>query len=385
MIAVTNKENCCGCGACLLACPKHCISLERDDEGFIYPKVNEDLCVNCGICDVKCPIKINDAISEKNTLYLAVYAKQEQLVKESSSGGVFSVLAESIINKGGVVFGAAFDENWHLRTHKAESIEGLQPLKRAKYVQCETGMAFIEIKKNLGAGRTVLYCSTPCQISGLLSFLGKRYDNLYTVDFICHGVASPKVWQYYLQSFNRPVKSVNFRDKREGWENNSICIEFDSGEIMIERNGDNPYMQAFLSGLSMRPSCFSCKFKGLRRNSNITIGDLWGAKYQCPKGYNEYGTSLVLVHDEKGQYLISKNIERLNIENASMPASIAFNGSINQSTPKPAERDTFLKIYKNADFRIVVDGCKPLNALPLQRPIWRRVASFLKRKILCCR
>lgn len=378
MIKIEDKKDCCGCGACCLSCPQECISMSKDGEGFLYPKIKECDCIDCGLCESVCPI-INSSLEQGKSEAFAIYANQEQLVKDSSSGGVFSVLAEAVINDGGQVFGASFDEEWQLKTCNAETKEELASLRKAKYVQCETGNAFYKIRTLLETGSKILYCSTPCQVAGLLSFLGKEYDNLYTIDFICHGVASPDVWQQYIASFNSTVTSVDFRDKREGWERNSVCLTLTNGRKIIERNVDNSYMQAFLWGLSMRPSCFSCKFKGLHRKCDITIGDLWGAKYQCPDGYNKDGTSLVLVHENRGKYLITTCKDKFHIVSAPMPASIIFNRSIKESAIEPEKRKLFLENYRKQDFNSIVRECLPSQVSPLKNSLWSRIVSILQR------
>ena len=380
MIKVEYKKDCCGCSACYVICPQNCISMTRDSDGFLYPEIDKGDCIDCGQCEAVCPI-INTSHAQGKSDAWAVYAKQEQLVNESSSGGVFSVLAEAVINNGGQVFGAAFDEKWQLKTCKAETVEELAPLRKAKYVQCETNNAFNEIETLLRAGVKVLYCSTPCQIAGLLSFLDKEYDNLYTMDFICHGVVSPDVWQQYIASYKTTVECVNFRDKRKGWESNSVCLTLMDGKEIVESNADNAYMQAFLSGLSMRPSCFSCRFKGLHRTCDITVGDLWGAKYQCPDGYNEFGTSLVLTHGKKGQQLIDKCKDKLHIVNAPMPASIAFNGSIKESVEEPEKRGVFMEKYKEEDFNSIVQKCLPSKKISPKPSLWNRIITILKMKL----
>lgn len=383
MITLRGKEDCCGCGGCYAVCPQGCISMKKDKEGFLYPHVNEAVCTDCGMCETVCPI-INAAVSQGSSESWAVYAKSEELVKCSSSGGVFSVLAETVINDGGVVFGAAFDTEWKVRTRKAESLEELNSLRKAKYVQCETGNAYCEIKNLLLQGVEVLYCSTPCQIAGLLSFLDGKCDNLYTVDIVCHGVASPDVWQYYLSLQKETIRLVNFRDKRDGWEKNSISLQFSNARELVERNAQNPYMQAFLHGLSVRPSCFACKFKGLHRACDITLGDLWGAEHQCPEGYNFYGTSLVLVHSKRGQHLMDRCKDKFHRVKAPMPASIAFNGSIQSSLKKPVKREWFMERYQNEDFDTLVHDCLPIE-VPRKVSLRHRIIMKLKRVFTCCR
>lgn len=384
MIILNEKKDCCGCGACQASCPQGCIYMKKDEEGFLYPHIDMSICVNCGICETVCPIiNINVSEKEKRVDALAVYAKTEQYVKDSSSGGVFSVLAEAIIKEGGIVFGAAFDDKWNVQTSKAESIETLASLKKAKYVQCTTNSAYVEIQHLLLKGIKILYCSTPCQIAGLFSFLGKTYDNLYTLDLICHGVPSPDVWKHYLSLQKKEIKQVNFRDKRDGWEKNSISFLFADGRELVERNNQNMYMQAFLQGLSVRPSCFSCRFKGLNRLCDITLGDLWGAEHQCPDGYNKSGTSLIIIHSRKGHFLIDGCKDKFHIVKAPMPASIVFNRAIKYSLKEPAKRSLFMEKYKDKDWDILLHECLSVENVPQKRSFLNQIKVILKKIFTC--
>lgn len=248
MIKINNKEQCCGCAACVQKCPKHCISFEEDKEGFYYPVVNEELCVDCGLCEKVCPV--TNARSPKNMPQM-VYAYKNENVDiryRSSSGGFFTTLAETIIDDGGVVFGARFDNNWRVVHGFTETKEGLKYFRGSKYVQSFIGNSFKQVEKFLKLGKTVLFSGTPCQISALYLFLRKDYENLYTMDFVCHGVPSPGIFKWYLQerinevaqkgdknsvSFSTitsipkgdilipngiEIKDIRFRDKCTGWK-----------------------------------------------------------------------------------------------------------------------------------------------------------------------
>lgn len=390
MINLSDKTDCCGCGACENACPNGCIVMRPDDEEFLYPVVDESKCVGCEICKNVCPI-LNHKKSDNKFEALGGYSVDAEAVSKSSSGGLFYSMSKWIIEQGGVVFGAAFDDKFVLRTQKAETLGELSPLMKSKYVQTATGDAYSQIKELLDVGRKVLYCSTGCHIEGLLHFLGKEYDNLYVVDFVCHGTVSPKVWQKYLnrvsEQYAKAVKTVNFRDKRNGWENNNICITFEDGSEFVEPNRENAYMRAFLSGLSMRPSCFNCRFKGENRNSDVTIADLWGAKYQCPDGYNINGTSLALVHSAKGMELLDKCKESLKLVSAPMPASVAFNESLYKSTRCPEGRQEFFEKYETEQFDMLVDRLMPKQTVKSEGKtnafvsLLKRVLNKIKRML----
>ena len=231
MIRIEKKEDCCGCEACVQRCPKHCISLFRDNEGFLYPSVNESLCIGCGLCEKVCPI-LNPLPKRKPLQVFAAKNLNEEVRLASSSGGVFTLLAEHTIRNNGVVFGARFNEKWEVAHGFTDTVEGIADFRSSKYVQSKINGTYQEAEQFLKAGRKVLFSGTPCQIAGLKRFLRKEYTNLITVDFLCHGVPSPGVWESYLketiarkckkiQFCSDPyasVKKISFRDKTLGWK-----------------------------------------------------------------------------------------------------------------------------------------------------------------------
>ena len=230
MIEIQNKKDCCGCGACNQVCPKQCIKMESDKEGFLYPKVDTESCINCGLCEKSCPILNNQRSKELFQKYYLAYYTDEVVRLSSSSGGVFSVLSKAVIQNGGVVFGAAFDQEWLVHHVGVERQEDLRVLRGSKYLQSRSESCYREAKALLEVGRPVLYSGTGCQIAGLKSYLKKDYEKLLTVDIICHGVPSPKLWKHYLseqeQTFGAPVQRVFFRNKDTGWNNFSMSIDF---------------------------------------------------------------------------------------------------------------------------------------------------------------
>lgn len=280
MIDVIDKSNCCGCSACVNRCPKQCISLHEDKEGFLYPHVSTENCIDCGLCEKVCH-EIHHFEEHYPTKVLAAINKDDEVRQASSSGGVFSLLAENIIKEGGVVFGARFDDNWQVKLDYSESKEGILNFRGSKYVQARIDTAYSDCECFLKENRLVLFSGTPCQIAGLKHFLRKEYDNLLTVDFVCHGTPSPKVWKRYLDetidAINRQIQSVRFRDKKdEGWKKFRLALEFENeGDTFTVSvpNSENAYMRAFLSNLDLRPSCHDCKAKSGRSGSDITLGD----------------------------------------------------------------------------------------------------------------
>lgn len=349
MISIQNKKNCFGCYACVNICPKKCIIMKKDDEGFFYPKIDKDVCINCGLCNKICPI-INKTCGniEYSTQAIAAVNNNIEIVKRSSSGGIFSHIAEEIINNNGVVFGAAFSNDFYSVSHIfVEDIEGLKKLRGSKYVQSNIGNSYIKAKEFLEAGRLVLFTGTPCQIGGLKAFLKKDYDNLYTQDLVCHGVPSPLVWKKYLEyqekKFDAKIINVNFRCKKHGWKNYCMALEFSNGKEIYRPINDDWFMRGFVSNLYLRPSCYTCNFKGIKRQSDITLADFWGIERIYPKMFDDFGVSLVLLHSEKGKSLIQKNDKNIRFISIDYEEAIKYNSSAVKSSNPNNNRKIFME------------------------------------------
>lgn len=409
MIKIDNKQSCSGCSACVQACPKQCISFEEDEQGFRYPSVNNELCVNCGLCEKVCPC-INE---NEQTIPLDIYAAKnpdEEIRKDSSSGGIFTMLAESIIDEGGVVFGARFNEKWNVVHDYTETKEGLAAFRGSKYVQSVIGDTYKQVRDFLKADRKVLFSGTPCQIAGLRLFLRKDYDNLYTVDFICHGVPSPGVFRWYLQEeinnyaarqssekiqfCSSPIHSIpkgdvllpegvsiegiRFRDKREGWKKYSFVLllaeasaEGKKNTVLFSSNVcENTFLKGFCSDLYLRPSCHKCPSRDFKSGSDIIIADFWGQEYMFPEFDNDTGVSSVIVKTEKGRQLLSilKNpiIERKNIDQV-----LLYNPSLVFSKQTPSQSRKFWNMPLNMTFNARVNKARTIS-------FWQRVYIKLK-------
>ena len=279
MIRFSSKQYCCGCSACSSICPKHCITMQADNEGFLYPKVNEADCIDCGLCEKVCH-ELHPFEERKPQKVYAVINKNEEVRLKSSSGGIFYLLAEKTIAEGGVVFGARFDEQWQVVIDYAETMEGVQAFMGSKYVQARMATAYADAKRFLNEGRKVLFSGTPCQIAGLHHFLRKPYDNLLSVDIICHGTPSPKVWGRYLDEVvtagRKAINDVQFRNKRNGWKAFNFTMEYNKDEESVSlcsHYQKNHFMRAFLRDMILRPSCYQCQAKNGRSHSDITIAD----------------------------------------------------------------------------------------------------------------
>lgn len=306
MIELKDKRDCCGCSACVQRCPKQCISMYEDEEGFLYPKVDASLCIDCGLCERVCPVLHRFDKREPIKSYAAINP-DDKLREQSASGGIFSVLAEKVIGDGGVVFGAKFDSEWEAVHGHVENTEDLAVMRGSKYMQSRIGNSYIEAEKYLKSGRMVLFSGTPCQVAGLKRFLRKKYDNLLTVDVICHAVPSPKVWKLFLDEqlwkagkSAAEIQSLSFRDKSVGWKNYSLRIRFDDKSDIIIPKDRNLFMRAFLSDLIVRPSCSSCPARSLSSGSDITIGDFWGIERAMPDMFDDKGVCALLCNTKKG-------------------------------------------------------------------------------------
>ena len=348
-IKIIEKTKCIGCHSCVNICPKKCISMSKDMEGFLYPIVRIDECINCNLCTKVCPIINYPQLNNNDSQAFAAINKNEKQRFASSSGGLFSVIAEDIIDRGGVVFGAAFDESFNVFHICVSTKEELAKLRGSKYVQSIIGNSYSQAKKYLDNGILVLFSGTPCQIAGLYSYLGKIYNNLITQDIVCHGVPSPMVWQKYVEYRNHlaksSVKSVFFRNKETGWKSYSLKFVFQNGldysATIDNGNSDDPYMNSFLKNFSLRPSCYDCSFKTFKRPADITLGDFWGIQLTIPEMDDNKGTSLLIIHSLKGKALIDNISDKISIKKVDFDSS--NNDSIILSSTKPMERDFFFK------------------------------------------
>lgn len=361
------KNKCVGCGACACACPKSCIKMIEDSEGFYRPTINIEDCIDCGICDKACPELATFKKSFFQRRAFAVINKDEEVRRKSSSGGVFSVIAKKIIDDGGVVFGAAFGDNCLVEHVMVDRVDGLERLRGSKYLQSRLGDCYLQVKKLLTVGKTVLFSGTPCQVSGLISYLGKSYDNLYTQDLICHGAPSPKVWEKYLLELEKEYKSkiinVQFRNKDSGWKNYSVCFEFESGEKLIEPFNKNSYMRAFLKNLDLRPSCYDCSNKTVERKSDMTLADFWGIERVLPNLDDDKGTSLVIVHSKKGEELIDVIRDVARFEEVDVNVALIENPSAIKSSILPKKRGKFFKNLDKKTLSKNVSVCTKPNLL----------------------
>ena len=303
-ITKVKAQDCCGCGACYNKCPVGAISMQENEEGFLTPVIDEAKCTNCGLCLKACPSLNTEFKNNPQPECYAAMADDEIRMK-SSSGGIFTLLAEYILDKGGYVCGAAFDDNWDVHHIIVDNKEDLAKLRGSKYVQSNTENCYKQIKKLLDNDKYVLFSGCPCQVAGLYSFLGKNYEKLYSVDILCHGSPSPGVWQKYLnENFNKnDIIKINFRDKNKiGWSCSHCTISTKNGDAIVT----DDFTKLFHSSINLRESCYNCDYSKKPRPADITLGDFWGISDHI-KGLNDgKGLSFILTNNQKGQFLFNE-------------------------------------------------------------------------------
>lgn len=384
MIRISDKSLCCGCTACVCACPAQCIVMRRDREGFDYPVANPDLCLNCGLCEKICPVLNPD---EKGNAKAAYAARNEDALLRSSSGGVFPVIAEKFVTGGGEVCGAQLDEECKVVHSFVDRKEDLQKIRGSKYVQSELYSIFDDVRTELDNGQKVLFSGTPCQIAGLKAFLRKDYAGLYLVDIACHGVPSPGLWEKYKAVMETrhgfKLKSVDFRDKSDGWRHYNIRYVFQSKEVLVPRM-DDPYMALFLQDMTLRPSCYECRFRNGNSGSDLTLADLWSVEGTCPQMNDDRGVSAVLINTDKGRELFESVADMLVSSEITSDAARKENGGFTGAIVLPEKRTEFFKgVHSAADLHKYMSGYvvrKPLLVRMLR--CVRRGLSKLKRRIV---
>ncbi len=385
MEEITSKQKCSGCGACMNICPVGCISMKYDEEGFLYPYIDQSMCVDCGMCKKTCPVN-NDYIANPKGVAYACINKDDKIRSLSSSGGVFTALAERVIEQNGTVFGAAFDDDFEVVHTYINDASQLFRQRGSKYVQSRIGSTYKEAKEFLDDGKLVLFSGTPCQIAGLKAYLGKNYENLITVDLICHGVPSPKVWKKYLRYQENmhslkllPKSIINFRDKCTGWYKFSLSIEFDEKVSYSKDLSQDLFMKAFLNNICLRPSCYNCHSKSICRQSDITLADFWGVKQQLPDMFDNKGTSLVLINSEVGRKLFEDIQKKLIVAETDYDVAIERNTAAYKSCKMPKQRLKFMTSLDTVDFKSNVESNLKISIIKKIKRIIKRGIKYVQK------
>lgn len=379
MIEIKEKKECTGCFVCYNICPKNAIKMEEDKEGFKYPNVDKSKCINCGLCTKVCPVINNKIVNEKKEkpIIYAAWSKQQTVRLDSTSGGIFSELANHFYSNDGFVCGAIFNDNNLVEHILSSDVKDIDKIRSSKYLQSDINDIYKKIKEKLEQNKLVLICGSPCQIAGLYNFLGKEYNTLYTCDFICRGMNSPKIFKGYIKSledkYKSKVKKIKFKNKIHGWHNFSTRIDFENGKTYIGGRYVDSYMLGYLKyNAFMRPSCYDCKFKGLPKKSDITLADFWGIENINPKLDNNQGTSMVMINSKKGMDLFNKIKESIDYEQ--ILSNEVFEQNVCNST-SPELTEARKKVFENIDL-MTYDELKN-NFFPAPNKI-EQIKIFLK-------
>lgn len=342
-------DDCCGCTACFNICPRNAIKMQKDKKGFIVPVANHN-CIDCGLCEKYCPLTLEHSVSlDKRTAY-AAKRKDSYLRSLSQSGGAFSVFAEYVISKGGVVYGVSLDDELNAVYSRASTITQLEKLRGSKYVQAYVGNVYKQVRRDLVERKTVLFSGTPCHVHGLLEYLSVKKvitEKLITVDLICHGVVSPQVYEEYKDSFQRryrsKITSFNFRDKQFGWHGHVINIGTKTKHYF-----STDYVKIFYSHFALRDCCYSCRYTNLDRVSDISIGDCWGIEKKHMEFDDNKGCSLILINSQHGKQLFSATNNKFDFLKIDITDYMQPN--LLHPTPKPEKFDCFWSDYSKFGF-----------------------------------
>ena len=344
---LADRKHCTGCGACADVCPASCIAMKTSEEGFLFPEVDESRCIDCNACGNACHV-LNPPEKRLPETVFAAWARDDSIRTSSSSGGVYSVLGEYVLENGGVISGCRFDGDMVLKHELCDQPGGTVRFRGSKYVQCFTDGVYRKIKQELIKGKTVLFTGTPCQVAGLLTFLGRPYEKLITCDLVCHGVPSQKIFRSYLErhrlSPNPDHSVIAFRDLK-GW--GDFYIRISEQEDIQWRSDDttNEFIRAFLSGYDYNEACYECPYARVERTGDLTLADFWGLGKSIPfDGDSSKGCSLILVNTEKGSKLLQAIQDKLFLEKRTLEEARQGNGQLRNPVLRQPMRDVFYQM-----------------------------------------
>ena len=350
MIEIKDKKDCCGCWACKNVCPVQCISMPEDAEGFRYPTVDKDKCINCHLCEKVCPIihAEADKPNEKQRAYLLQH-KDKEVLLQSASGGAFTAIASWVIRHGGVVFGAAYDKDFQVTHQYVETYEDLKIFRNSKYVQSYTGDALKQVKDFLKQGRMGCYSGTPCQLEGLLRYLRKPYDNLITIDVMCHSITSPKIFRMYVaemkKKYGDDLSNIMFRDKSPyGYKYSQMSVYKGGKQVYREGVDTDVYLRSFFSDVNVRPSCYDCKFKKQHHLTDFTIWDCFDVRKFSNKLDNDNGVTRILANTEKAQLILKEIQEDTTIMEIPVDEAVSGVHEMLHSVKMSPRRERFFEL-----------------------------------------
>jgi NAD-dependent dihydropyrimidine dehydrogenase PreA subunit len=382
-IEIDGDQECCGCAACVAVCPQSCIAMKANSEGFLYPAVDKTHCSDCGLCLQTCPWmnqpRITNAFSPPRVY--AAWHLDDETRRLSSSGGVFTALADAILEKGGCVAGAAWDADMVCRHILVEDSKNLDRLRGSKYVQSEIAPElFARIGNELSQKRHLLFTGTPCQVAALRNFLGQDDENLLCCDLVCHGVPSPAWLRKHLAASRKrslPVTSIRFRDKTNGWKRFGVRKIYSDGSSLYKGMHADPYMASFLKNMCLRPSCYKCKYTSTARPGDITLADYWRVATKYPEYDREdKGTSLLLINSNKGRKWLDHCRATLFLGEGDLFHAMSGNPMLSRPATRPPERDTFME---DISILSVSELRKKYGLHP--RPLLQRGLGYIQRRL----
>lgn len=342
-------DKCTACGACITCCPADAIKMEKNSEGFEYPVIDMKKCIKCGKCITKChAFEFPKEMMEEEEIFYGRIKNNEEILNYSSSGGIYYLLANEIINNGGITYGAVLNkDNWEV-IHLSSEESSLKAQMKSKYVQSSTYESFEKVKEDLKRNKKILFCGTPCQVAGLKKLIGEN-ENLITVDFICHGVPSPRILKDKISNmekrYNSKVKKIYFRSKYGNWSTQKMLIEFENKKVYLMDANNDDYFKLFLNNYTLRKSCYHCQYSNQKHLADITLADYWGVKKYSPEENDEKGLSLILINSKKGKNLIKNISDQIDMKPLSLDkARYVYKKHDNYKEDK---RNEFFKEYIN--------------------------------------
>jgi len=370
------SNHCCGCGECYNVCPQNAITMQENEKGFFVPIVNESLCNNCGKCIKRCSFNLKREESKNLPDAYVVKHKLQEVIDNSRSGGIFTALSDIVLNKGGVVYGCKLFNNVEAKHVRVTTKEGRDDFRGSKYIQSTIYDTFSQVEKDLKNGFLVLYSGTACQISAIKDYISlDLQDNLYTIDIVCHGVPSPKVWRDYLcwveKKQGKKAVKVDFRDKLHfGWRDHQETIYFENG-----RYSDDKFKRMFYDHYIIRESCFDCPYKNVNRVGDVSIADCWGVENNNKEYDDDKGVSLVLCSSSKGKTLFSQ--ATADIVYTKVNVLDYLQDPLKQNWPIPEKYNEFWKDYNEKEFSKIIK-----KYVPKQK---KTKTTFFKKVIIKCK
>lgn len=366
MIAINDKRDCCGCSACATACPKQCISMEEDNEGFLYPIIDKNKCINCSLCEKVCPILHAKPEEKKTQRAYIVQHKDAKVLRESTSGGAFTAIAKWVLDKGGVVFGAGFNEDFEVIHQPVESYEELSKFRNSKYVQSRINGTYQQAKELLAEGRFVCFSGTPCQLEGLFSYLRKPYANLVTVDVVCHACPSPLVYGKYVEmqknKLHSKILNLAFREKHYGYKYSTMSFFCeDKSNDYHEGIDTDIMMRAFFANMSVRPSCYQCAFKKRYRNTDFTLWDCFDVDKFNRDFDNDKGVTRILTHSQQADLILNESVTQLNIFEINPDKAVEGVREMYHSVSVNSKRESFFHDLNTMDAELCFQKYFPIT------------------------